>query len=182
MPQPGEPPDRSATRPYGRDERSDPYGPERRSDGRNRGEAYHTDPHGHDAYGHETSPREAYGREPGGAAQSRRQTEADQLAHRPALPGPRLATPIGQPPRRQQSRPAHMTPRHDRRRLGALVVFALVVGLTAFGVQRFVFAEDPAAAARSKQHRAARRPDPETRRRPFPRPSRPTHPPRSRLP
>jgi outer membrane protein assembly factor BamB len=144
MPEPGEPPDRFATRPYGLDERSDPYGPERRSDGRNRGEAYHTDPHGNEAYGRETSPREAYGREPGGAAQSRRQTEADQLAHRPALPGPRLATPIGQPPRRQQSRPAHMTPRHDRRRLGVLVVFALVVGLTAFGVQRFVFAEDPA--------------------------------------
>jgi outer membrane protein assembly factor BamB len=38
-----------------------------------------------------------------------------------------------------------MTPRHDRRRLGVLIVFALILGLTAFGVQRFVFAEDEPA-------------------------------------
>jgi outer membrane protein assembly factor BamB len=144
MPEPGDPPDRPASRPYGQEERSDPYAPERRSDGRTRGDAYH-EPHGRDPSGLPTSPRDAYGREPGGAAESRRQYEADQRAHRPALPGPRLATPIGQPPRRQQSHPAHMTPRHDRRRLGVLIVFALILGLTAFGVQRFVFAEDEPA-------------------------------------
>ena len=137
MPQPGEPPDQALPRPYGGEARSDPYGPERRSDGRNSGEAYHPEL---------TSSREAHGREPGGAAQSRRQYEADQRAQRPAPPGPRLATPIGQPPRRQQSGPAHMTNGRGRRRLGVLIVFVLVVGLTAFGVQRFVFSEDDPAA------------------------------------
>src|SRR5262245_23167635 len=139
MPQPGEPPDRGAPRPYSREERSDPYGPERRSDGRNRGEAYHTDP-----FGRLASPREDHGRLPGGAAQDRRQYEEDQRAHRAAPPGPRLATPIGQPPRRQQSHPAHMTRGHGRRRLGLLVVLVLVIGLTAFGVHRFVQGADPA--------------------------------------
>jgi len=147
MPQPGDPSDQVAPRPYGQDERSDPYGPERRSDGRTRGEAYHQEPYGQepqgDPWSDPFSPQGAHhGREPGGAAQRRRQYEEDQRAHRPAPPGPRLATPIGQPPRRQQTRPAHLTPRHDRRRLGVLVVLALIIGATAFGVQRFVLADD----------------------------------------
>jgi outer membrane protein assembly factor BamB len=59
-------------------------------------------------------------------------------------PGPydgrdRLTDPIGQHvTRRGGERPDHSAPRHDRRRLGALVVFALVVVACAVGIQQFV--------------------------------------------
>ncbi len=45
----------------------------------------------------------------------------------------RLARPIGQAPPRPRIEPTHLAPRHDRRRLGALIVAALVVAGAAFG-------------------------------------------------
>ncbi|HKE76134.1 MAG TPA: PQQ-binding-like beta-propeller repeat protein [Acidimicrobiales bacterium] len=45
----------------------------------------------------------------------------------------RLARPIGQAPPRPRSAPTHYAPRHDRRRLVALIVAALLVAGAAFG-------------------------------------------------
>ncbi len=50
----------------------------------------------------------------------------------------RLVDPIGQRPRTRPNTPAHLTPRHDRRRLVALVVAALVLVGAAVSVQQFV--------------------------------------------
>jgi outer membrane protein assembly factor BamB len=51
----------------------------------------------------------------------------------------RLTNPIGQlPPSRRDAAPAHLTPRHDRRRLGVLVIAAVLVVAGAVGVQQFV--------------------------------------------
>ena len=47
----------------------------------------------------------------------------------------RLVDPIGQRPRTRPDGPAHLTPRHDRRRLGALVLAALVLVAAALGVR-----------------------------------------------
>jgi len=52
--------------------------------------------------------------------------------------GQRLTAPIGRPPRRRRATavPAHLAPRHDRRRLIALVAVCLLLAAAAFAVQR----------------------------------------------
>jgi outer membrane protein assembly factor BamB len=60
-------------------------------------------------------------------------------------PGGRgLTAPIGRPPRRRgaSAEPAHLAPRHDRRRLIALVVVCLLLGGAAFAVQRAATDDD----------------------------------------
>jgi outer membrane protein assembly factor BamB len=52
--------------------------------------------------------------------------------------GDRLADPIGRLPARPDSNPAHLTPRHDRRRLAVLAVVVLAIGAAAVGAQQFV--------------------------------------------
>jgi outer membrane protein assembly factor BamB len=54
----------------------------------------------------------------------------------------RLVDPIGHLPARRSSAPAHLNPRHDRRRLGALVIAALVLVAVALGVRQFVLMSD----------------------------------------
>ena len=145
MPAPGNEGDEYPSRPGGRDRRGDPYGPERRSDERTRGDAYHTGGGTGAAYaahpteGHRAYQQPTYGREPGGAAAQRYEDE-----HHGHEPGPRLASPFGQPlPRRTAGgSPAHLTPRHDRRRLVVLLVLALLLIIGAIGVQQLVLADD----------------------------------------
>jgi outer membrane protein assembly factor BamB len=62
--------------------------------------------------------------------------------------GQRLTAPIGRPaPRRRATAvPAHLAPRHDRRRLVALVVVCLLLAGTAFAVQRATSDDDGEAA------------------------------------
>jgi outer membrane protein assembly factor BamB len=50
----------------------------------------------------------------------------------------RMATPIGQLPSSRRPEPAHLTPRHDRRRLGAVLLAGVVLLAAAFGVRQFV--------------------------------------------
>jgi outer membrane protein assembly factor BamB len=99
-------------------------------------------------YGERHPDDSAYGREPGGAAAQRRRRaqQDDRDTVHPASPGPRLATPFGQPLPRRASGPAHLTPRHDRRRLVVLLVIALLLVAGAIGVQQLVLAgdDDPA--------------------------------------
>jgi outer membrane protein assembly factor BamB len=65
----------------------------------------------------------------------------DRYGDRPS--GQRLTAPIGRPPpRRRATEPAHLAPRHDRRRLGALVVVCLLLAGTAFAVQRATSDDD----------------------------------------
>jgi outer membrane protein assembly factor BamB len=49
-------------------------------------------------------------------------------------------------PRRTQSRPAHLSPRHDRRRLGVLLVFALLVAASAVGASVVIADGEPDSA------------------------------------
>ena len=62
--------------------------------------------------------------------------------------GQRLTAPIGRPPprRRAATEPAHLAPRHDRRRLIALVVVCLLLAGTAFAVQRATADDDGESA------------------------------------
>jgi outer membrane protein assembly factor BamB len=62
----------------------------------------------------------------------------------------RLTAPIGRPPprRRATPEPAHLAPRHDRRRLVALVVVCLLLATTAFAVQRAASDDDGETADR----------------------------------
>jgi outer membrane protein assembly factor BamB len=96
------------------------------------------DPAGRGDYGH---PRDRYaagsyretnrrGRPPGGKSDGR----------------DRITDPIGQLPRRAGP-PAHLPPRHDRRRLGALLLVAFVLVAGAVGVQQFVLSSDDSEAA-----------------------------------
>lgn len=56
----------------------------------------------------------------------------------------RMATPIGQLPRRHSPPPAHLPPRHDRRRLGALLLLGVVLIVAAVGVQQLFLTVDDA--------------------------------------
>ena len=64
--------------------------------------------------------------------------------------GQRLTAPIGRPPPRRHSttEPAHLAPRHDRRRLVALVFACLLLAGTAFAVQRATSDDDGESADR----------------------------------
>ncbi|MBN2623700.1 MAG: PQQ-binding-like beta-propeller repeat protein [Acidimicrobiales bacterium] len=55
-----------------------------------------------------------------------------------------MATPIGQLPRRHSPPPAHLPPRHDRRRLGALLLLGVVLIVAAVGVQQLFLDVDDA--------------------------------------
>ncbi len=91
-------------------------------------EGYGARPYGGVSYGPDraTDGRRPAGRTDGGGSRS----------------GPRLATPIGRPPARVRPEPAHMAPRHDRRRLVVLVLAAMVLAAAAVGVSRIVGTDD----------------------------------------
>jgi PQQ-like domain len=67
----------------------------------------------------------------------------DPYGDRPPA-GQRLTAPIGRPPprRRAPAAPAHLAPRHDRRRLIALVAVSLLLAGAAFAVQRVTSDDD----------------------------------------
>ena len=52
----------------------------------------------------------------------------------------RLADPVGHLPRATASEPAHLVPRHDRRRLGALLLVGVVLIAVVIGAREFVLA------------------------------------------
>ncbi|MDD9371427.1 MAG: hypothetical protein PV358_15005, partial [Acidimicrobiales bacterium] len=52
----------------------------------------------------------------------------------------RLADPVGHLPRATASEPAHLVPRHDRRRLGALLLVGVVLIAVVLGAREFVLA------------------------------------------
>jgi outer membrane protein assembly factor BamB len=135
-------------------------------------------PSGHEAFGAygEARAREgAYGpsayrglsggREGGAIDRYRRMTEADRArvggprsaradggapgrgAERST--GERLGTPIGLPPPRRAGPPAHLAPRHDRRRLVVLVALALVVAVAAVGARQVLGDHDRDEADRA---------------------------------
>jgi outer membrane protein assembly factor BamB len=94
--------------------------------------------YGSSAYGRGPYGAGSQGRDPGEADRRRRAGADPASSPRRRPDGPRLATPIGQLPRRRPESPAHMSPRHDRRRLVVLVGAALVVAAGAVGAQQFV--------------------------------------------
>jgi outer membrane protein assembly factor BamB len=71
--------------------------------------------------------------------------DQDPYGGRPS--GQRLTAPIGRPPPRRRPAPdaAHLAPRHDRRRLIALVLACALFAGTAFAVQRAMFDDGDAA-------------------------------------
>jgi outer membrane protein assembly factor BamB len=56
--------------------------------------------------------------------------------------GSRLTAPIGRPPERRRNDPAHFAPRHDRRRLLALIVGCVMLVGGAVAVQQLAFDDD----------------------------------------
>ena len=101
----------------------DPGGPARRT-AYGTPEGYGSRPYGGVSYG------------PDSATDARRRAASADGPRSP--PGSRLATPIGRPPPRARAEPAHMAPRHDRRRLVVLVLAVLVLAVGAVGVSRIV--------------------------------------------
>jgi outer membrane protein assembly factor BamB len=101
----------------------DPGGPARRT-AYGTPEGYGSRPYGGVSYG------------PDSATDGRRRAASADGPRSP--PGSRLATPIGRPPPRARAEPAHMAPRHDRRRLVVLVLAVLVLAVGAVGVSRIV--------------------------------------------
>ncbi|MGH9227220.1 MAG: PQQ-binding-like beta-propeller repeat protein [Acidimicrobiales bacterium] len=101
--------------PGGRGRRATGKPPERRRDPFDRYASYDEDTSGHD---------DAY-------------DDYDPYGDRPPA-GQRLTAPIGRPPsrRRTMAEPAHLAPRHDRRRLIALLAVCLLLAGAAFAVQR----------------------------------------------
>jgi outer membrane protein assembly factor BamB len=77
--------------------------------------------------------------------------DGDPYGDRPG--GQRLTAPIGRPPprRRATTEPAHLAPRHDRRRLVALVVVCLLLAGMAFAVQRATADDDGESADQPRE-------------------------------
>jgi outer membrane protein assembly factor BamB len=67
----------------------------------------------------------------------------------------RLRTPIGRPPPRPRPEPAHYAPRHDRRRLVALIAVALLAAAAAVGAFQLLGREDAGETTQPARRPAA---------------------------